>query len=113
MRKFKKPILSKLVPINEGFRNIHVATIRLAFFQFSYILEIMYSLFHNHDTYMKNQFDLSDLLFEYPNYSVVKLPSIDTWILYSKIKGMLNRCDYSVHQNEVMTLLNNDNYLYL
>ncbi len=44
---------------------------------------------------MKNQFDLSDLLFEYPNYSIVKLPSIDTWILYSKIKGMLNRCDYS------------------
>lgn len=49
---------------------------------------------------MKNRFDLSELLFEYPNYSGIRYSILKDkeniqWILYSKIKGMLNRCDYS------------------
>lgn len=41
-----------------------------------------------------NRFKLNNLLFEYPFFASC-LPPIETWILYSKIKGMLNRCDYS------------------
>lgn len=41
-----------------------------------------------------NEFSFSDLLFQYPDYAP-RLIDMDTWILYSKIKGMLNRCDYA------------------
>ncbi len=41
-----------------------------------------------------NDFSPSDLLFQYPDYSP-KTIDMETWILYSKMKGMLNRCDYA------------------
>lgn len=44
-------------------------------------------------------FDFSDLLFDYPCLNP-KILDLKTWILYSKIKGMLNRCDYSASAND-------------
>ncbi len=49
---------------------------------------------------LRNYLNLNNLLFEYPNYGTVALPSLETWILYSKIKGILNRCDYAASANE-------------
>lgn len=49
---------------------------------------------------MRNNLNLISLLFHYPSYGTVSQPSLETWILYSKIKGMLNRCDYAASAKE-------------
>lgn len=44
-------------------------------------------------------FNFCNLLFDYPCIGA-GIVDLETWILYSKIKGMLNRCDYAASAND-------------